>query len=64
MGNGLRKLGTDWLTGQIIGAAIEVHRYLGPGVLEHTYELCLEAALRQRGLRVERQVRCESPTWA
>ncbi|MGH7482634.1 MAG: GxxExxY protein [Longimicrobiales bacterium] len=40
----------------MIGAAIEVHRYLGPGMLEHTYEVCLDAALRQRGLQVERQV--------
>jgi GxxExxY protein len=40
----------------VIGAAIDVHRYLGPGMLEHTYEVCLEAALRQRGLKVERQV--------
>jgi GxxExxY protein len=53
---GLRHLDTDWITGQVIGAAIDVHRYLGPGLLEHTYEVCLEAALLQRGLRVERQV--------
>jgi hypothetical protein len=56
MGAGLRKLDTDWITGQVIGGAIDVHRYLGPGMLEHTYEVCLEAALRQRGLQVERQV--------
>jgi GxxExxY protein len=56
VGTGLRKLDTDWMTGQIIGGAIDVHRYLGPGMLEHTYEVCLEAALRQRGLQVERQV--------
>jgi GxxExxY protein len=53
---GLRKLDTDRITGQVIGGAIDVHRYLGPGLLEHTYEVCLDAALRQRGLRVERQV--------
>jgi len=37
------------LTGQIIGAAMEVHRALGPGLLEATYEECLchELALRQ-----------------
>jgi GxxExxY protein len=52
---GLRKLDTDRITGQVIGGAIDVHRYLGPGLLEHTYEVCLDAALRQRGLRVERQ---------
>jgi GxxExxY protein len=56
MGRQLRKLDTDWITGQIIGAAIDVHRYLGPGLLEHTYEVCLDAALRRRGLQVERQV--------
>jgi GxxExxY protein len=56
VGTGPRKLDTDWVTGQIIGGAIDVHRYLGPGMLEHTYEVCLEAALRQRGLQVERQV--------
>jgi hypothetical protein len=50
VGTGLRKLDTDWTTGQIIGRAIDAHRYLGPGMLEHTYEICLEAALRQRGL--------------
>ena len=33
-----------------------MHRHLGPGMLENTYELCLEAELRRRGLRVERQV--------
>jgi GxxExxY protein len=56
VGTGLRKLDTDWITGQIIGGAIDVQRFLGPGMLEHTYEVCLEAALRQRGLQVERQV--------
>ena len=42
MGTHLRKLDTDWITGRIIGGAIDVHRYLGPGMLEHTYEVCLE----------------------
>ncbi|MGJ8725429.1 MAG: GxxExxY protein [Roseibacillus sp.] len=40
----------------IIGAAIEVHRELGPGLLEQTYEACLFHELTQRGLKVERQV--------
>ena len=31
----------DPLTGQIIGAAIEIHRTLGPGLLESAYEECL-----------------------
>lgn len=45
----------DPLTYQIIGAAIEVHRILGPGLLENVYEdaLCIE--LEERELRFERQ---------
>ena len=43
------------ITGQIIGAAIAVHRALGPGLLESTYEACLAYELMQRGLRVEKQ---------
>jgi PD-(D/E)XK nuclease superfamily len=43
-------------TGIIIGAAIEVHRFLGPGLLESAYEACLGFELKQRGLKVERQV--------
>jgi len=43
------------LTGQIIGAAIEVHRHLGPGLLESAYETCLAYELQQLGLIVERQ---------
>ena len=41
----------------IIGAAIEVHRYLGPGLLDSAYELALVYELGERGLRTERQVR-------
>jgi len=43
------------LTEKIIGAAIEVHRQLGPGLLESTYETCLAYELEQLGLRVEQQ---------
>ena len=43
------------LTGQIIGAAIEVHRALGPGLLEAVYEECLAAELSLRGIPFERQ---------
>ena len=39
----------------IIGAAIEVHRVLGPGLLESAYEACLEYELLDRGFTVERQ---------
>ncbi len=43
------------LTEQIIGAAIEVHRHLGPGLLETAYETCLAYELQQLGLSFERQ---------
>ena len=43
------------ITGEIISAAIAVHRALGPGLLESTYEACLTHELVQRGLKVERQ---------
>jgi GxxExxY protein len=44
------------LTDAIIGAAIEVHRALGPGLLESSYEMCLCRELSIRGLPFERQV--------
>ena len=43
------------ITETIIGAAIAVHRELGPGLLESAYEACLAFELAERGLRVERQ---------
>jgi GxxExxY protein len=43
------------LTSQIIGAAIEVHRQLGPGLLESSYETCLAYELESCGLEIERQ---------
>ena len=43
------------LTENIIGTAIDVHRELGPGLLESAYEACLAYELAQRGLSVERQ---------
>lgn len=46
----------DPLTNQIIGAAIEVHRHLGPGLLESAYEECLAWELTAAGLSVARQV--------
>lgn len=48
--------GARALTEQVIGAAIEVHRVLGPGLLESAYEQCLAHELAQRGLRFRRQV--------
>jgi GxxExxY protein len=47
--------GVDALTEQVIGAAIDVHRALGPGLLESTYELCLCRELNLRGIEFERQ---------
>jgi GxxExxY protein len=43
------------ITESIIGAAIEVHRALGPGLLESAYEACLAFELAERGLKVEQQ---------
>ncbi len=43
------------LTHKIIGAAIEVHREMGPGLLESIYERCLIHVLRKSGLNVESQ---------
>jgi GxxExxY protein len=45
----------DTLTEQVIGAAISVHRELGPGLLESTYEVCMVHELTHRRLPLERQ---------
>jgi len=45
----------DSLTEQIIGAAIQVHRELGPGLLESVYEIFLYHELSLTGLQIERQ---------
>jgi GxxExxY protein len=44
------------ISGKIIGAAIEVHKYLGPGLLESAYEECLCCELDLRGIKFQRQV--------
>ncbi|MCH7225827.1 GxxExxY protein [Haloferula sp. A504] len=41
---------------QVVDAAYTVHVELGPGLLESTYEACLEHELRERGLNVQRQL--------
>jgi len=56
LGNGGRDYADDKLTGAIIGAAIEAHRVLGPGLLESTYEECLSYELTAAGISFERQV--------
>jgi GxxExxY protein len=47
------KLYEERLTGEIIGGAIEVHRQLGPGLLESTYQACLSRELELRGIPFE-----------
>lgn len=44
------------LSNLIIGAAIEVHRHLGPGLLESAYEACLCHELTLQGIRFDRQL--------
>lgn len=46
---------TNEITSKIISAAIEVHRHLGPGLLESAYETCLAYELTEAGLQVEQQ---------
>lgn len=46
----------DAITRRIIGAAIEVHRRIGPGLLESAYNACLSFELREAGFRIDEQV--------
>ena len=43
----------DHITREILGAAIEVHRHLGPGLLESTYMPCLQFELKERRLKFD-----------
>ena len=52
-----RHLCQEQLTGQMIGAAIEVHKQLGTGLLESTYQACLCHELELRGISFE----CQKP---
>ncbi len=45
----------DYLSKQVIGCALEVHRVLGPGLLESTYEQCLAHELSQAGISFKLQ---------
>jgi GxxExxY protein len=45
----------NWISEAVIGCAIEVHRFLGPGLLESAYEICLAYELMSKGHQVERQ---------
>lgn len=44
------------IAGAVVDAGFQVHRELGPGLLERVYELCLDHELSDRGLRVDRQM--------
>ncbi len=54
--HGEHKERANGISQQIIGAAIAVHRELGPGLLESAYEACLKYELKEAGLEVESQV--------
>ena len=45
----------NWISEKIIGCAIKVHKELGPGLLESSYEECLFFELIQSGLKAEKQ---------
>lgn len=46
----------ELLTGKVIGCAIEVHRNLGPGLLESVYQICLTEELAMSGIQARKQV--------
>jgi GxxExxY protein len=46
----------EHITGEIINAALKVHKHPGPGLLESAYEACLAHELRKRGFHVQQQV--------
>ena len=58
MENGNLELSTELnaLSYKVIGLAIEVHRQLGPRLLESTYQACLFYELKKAGLKVEKEV--------
>ncbi len=53
--NKILNMGHQDITYQIIGSAFEVHRFLGPGLLESTYRECLHYELRAKGFFVEKE---------
>jgi GxxExxY protein len=52
----MEKMEPNEITGAIIAAAIEVHRALGPGLLESSYQLCLRHELSMRGIPFRKEV--------
>ncbi len=53
---GTESMELNEISEKIIGASIQVHRTLGPGLLESAYEACLKYELEKRGLKVSSQV--------
>jgi iron complex transport system substrate-binding protein len=51
----LQRMEVDGVSGEVVDAALKVHRALGPGLLESVYEVVLKKELERRNLRVERQ---------
>src|SRR5580765_4735184 len=47
---------TNQITGIIIGHAIEIHKKLGPGLLESSYETCMQYELAKAGLYIQQQL--------
>jgi len=47
------------VSGMVVGAAIEVHRHLGPGLLESVYQQCLRHELELRGANVQTELRLQ-----
>ena len=53
----MEETGKDSLTHAVIGVAIEVHRIMGPGLLESVYQRCMHREFRLRGIDCDQQVR-------
>ena len=51
-----RKHKEELIGSALVGAALKVHKTLGPGLLERIYEACLAYELEQAGLKVDRQI--------
>lgn len=56
MNNTITQKYIDHIVHEIIGCAIEIHKELGPGLLESAYEKCMIFLLKQKGFKVESQL--------
>jgi len=56
LAKGMFFMDENQISNLIIGCAIEVHRVLGPGLLESAYETCLTYELREKGLTAQQQI--------